>query len=551
MDNSENKIEANAKKKLAIKDFKLLSTSGNLGAYKECELTHVYLVETDSKILYHYYAVLSYEEYLECNDNLKENYLVPKLIDINKKYKLGIKQSRISFDCSRNIFEQLCNNNLIINETTFLISKFFTVLPKTHIPSCWDNEPSLLLKILKSNFWGDNYIIEFFSNQNPFKGLLSNEDFVKINKNIKGNINIDLDSINDRIGSFIFQFPVTLIKANIIPMNDWCNANFSIRIYPPFDQSDNIITIINTSLDGVMTSFHNLEGIHDNHRVELGDSHNFELFIVNKQNKLLYQHFRGNYCRYFNFGGSIGIHNSEPRIFTNSDGEKIHINLFRNDLGGGKSSNGNYEERIQKRMQHNDIIKESYDFAIFHNQRKESLAYIRKLIEQNNGNISEIWLLDPYLLSRDIIDTLYYQSLFGVKLKCIASYKKSKTLLNCSESSDNIDLDYFEKYKLEQKEYILTQSNNLGIILEYRVTHEATGFAFHDRFLFFIPKDTDAIPSAYSLGTSVNSLGKAHHIIQKVPDSRKLVYTFKKLWNLLDGENNRIIKLPEERDHEK
>jgi hypothetical protein len=99
---------------------------------------------------------------------------------------------------------------------------------------------------------------------------------------------------------------------------------------------------------------------------------------------------------------------------------------------------------------------------------------------------------------------------------------------------------------MKQKEYILTHSNNLGVILEFRVTHDTVGFDFHDRFLFFIPKDADDFPMVYSLGTSINSIGNAHHIMQKVPDSRKLVHTFQELWTLLENDNEIIIKLPEE-----
>jgi len=561
---SDNQIEADAKKILAVKDFQLLSTHGVVGAYKECELTHIFLFEIHSKTFYHYYAVLSYEEYTEPINRHKDKFLTPNLININNKYKLGIKQSRISFDSSKNIFDGLCINNLLVDEKQFFISKSFTLLPKAHIPSYWENEFPLLQKVLKTSIWGDSYIIEFFSNLNPFEELLTNKDFIKINENIKNYINIDLDSINDRIGSFVFQFPITLVEANIRPKKDWCNAEYSIKTYSPFDQNENLISIISTDLDNVITGCNNLEGICNNFFIELGDSHNLELLIINKQNKLIYKHFKGNYSRYFNIGGNIGIYNSEPRTFINSDNENISIDLFSNNFDAGKSYDGNYAERIRKRMRHNDTIKKSGKLAAFNKQRKEALAFIRKLIQQNNSNISEIWILDPYLLSKDIIDTLYYQPTKGIKLKCITSYKKSRKLLVSEPIMKNMIFQvihniynffknikprsriyYFNKYKSEQNNYFLTHSNNLGIFLEFRTTYDNIGFDFHDRFLFFIPKGSDNTPIVYSLGTSINALGKAHHIIQEVPDSKSLMHTFQYLWNLLDNKNSLIIKLPE------
>jgi hypothetical protein len=67
----ENQIEADAKKILATKDFRLLSTPGILGTYKECELTHIFLIETNTKKYFHYYALLSYEEYYEYKKELR------------------------------------------------------------------------------------------------------------------------------------------------------------------------------------------------------------------------------------------------------------------------------------------------------------------------------------------------------------------------------------------------------------------------------------------------------------------------------------------------
>jgi len=570
MISSDNQIEAKAKKLIAIKDFTLLSTPGVVGAYKECELTHIYLFEIESNKIYHYYAVLSYEEYIESNEDFKEIFLTPKPIKINNKYKLGIKQSRLSFNCAKDIFNGLCTGYLSVENKTFCISSAFTVLPKTHIPSYWDNNVPLLHKVLKPNFWGDNYIIEFFSTQNPFDGLLSSKDFTIINENIKKYINIDLESINDRIGSYVFQFPITLINADIHSKRDWCNAEYSIQTYPPFIKEKDIISIISTELDNVITGCNNIEGVCKNHLFEVGDSNNFKLLVINKENKLIYRHLKGNYLRYFNFGGGIGFYNSEPRTFTNSDNEEISIDLFSNNFDSGNLSNGNYSERIRRRMKHNNVIKASGEFAIFINERKEALFYIRDLIQKKYNDVSEIWMLDPYLLSKDIIDTLYYHTQRDIKFKCITSYKKSKLLIEpqvVKESSFFYIFKwffklfktekrksrnyYFKKYKSEQKNYFLTHSNNLGIILEYRVTHENIGFDFHDRFLFFIPKEADGIPTAYSLGTSVNSLGKAHHIIQKVPDSKELVNTFQELWKMLDNESSLIIKLPEDRNCEK
>ena len=57
--------ERSSKKKIAIDDFYLLSKTGVLGLYIECELTHIFLVEKEKSICNHYFTVCNYEEFYE------------------------------------------------------------------------------------------------------------------------------------------------------------------------------------------------------------------------------------------------------------------------------------------------------------------------------------------------------------------------------------------------------------------------------------------------------------------------------------------------------
>ena len=53
---------------------------------------------------------------------------------------------------------------------------------------------------------------------------------------------------------------------------------------------------------------------------------------------------------------------------------------------------------------------------------------------------------------------------------------------------------------------------------------------FHDRFIIF-PRNQDNPARAWSLGTSVNSLGTNHHIIQEVEDGQIIADVFEEMWN--------------------
>jgi len=533
--------ERASKKEIAIKDFYLLSKEGVIGRYIECELTHIFIIEKEKSICHHYFAICNYEEFKELDSQLRDKHITKKLIKINKKYSLGIIQKRISTDESNNLFEQLCLGTFNFKENNIVLPLNLQLLPKVHIPQYWDGTTVFLQKVLKPNFWGDTYIIEFISIDNPFSCIFTTNEFDKINLKIKELSNIDLLSINDRIGSFIFQFPITIISANCNIFFNWCKARLSIEFHNHLVQSLDIYTLVNTKFDDVITGFNAIEGIVDNFEFDLGDSNNFEYLIINKNKKIIYKHFMGNYLRHVFISGNFNIQYSEPRTIPYKKKKTVEIELFNHNLIS-VGNDHNIDDRIQNRILNNSIIKQSGDFYVFDmGQRVEALNCIREKINNYSGSSSEIWLWDPYLRCEDIFNTLYYANKIGIIMKCITSYKKIK---NLKKQFDEELID-FETFKNEQKQ-AFHSSNNIGINLEFRSTHDQIGSNFHDRFLIFLPEDNSKLPIIYSLGTSINSLGLGHHVIQRTLDPRKIVYYFDKLWLTLSADSTSlIIKLPE------
>lgn len=73
-----------------------------------------------------------------------------------------------------------------------------------------------------------------------------------------------------------------------------------------------------------------------------------------------------------------------------------------------------------------------------------------------------------------------------------------------------------------------------GVKLEFRVRTGQSGYAFHDRFL--ILPQSDGSHLAWSLGISVNALGKQHHIIQQVEHAEQIADSFLRLWDDLEAD---------------
>jgi hypothetical protein len=100
-------------------------------------------------------------------------------------------------------------------------------------------------------------------------------------------------------------------------------------------------------------------------------------------------------------------------------------------------------------------------------------------------------------------------------------------------------IDFVERQRAELD---ATQSNWRGLCLEYRVNRGPKGWRFHDRFPIFPKTDQGAL--VWSLGTSVNSLGKGHHILQRVDNGQLVMDAFEDLWECLNEPEHLIWKKP-------
>jgi len=549
-----------AKKEIGKKDFQLLPEFGTIGLYEECELTHVFLIE-EQKIFHHYYALISFEEFTEPDKNNKEKNITDELFRINKKFRLGIVQKRISLEESSDIFNQLCKGSYEFQKINFKMPEDMQLLPKTQIPSLWGYSDPMVNKILKPNLWGDKYILEFSALNNPFISIFDSNELEKINDKINELISINLSSVYDRIGSFIFQFPITVVSAHSGISRDWANAKISLSLHSLFKEEKNLLSVVTTKLDDIVTGHHSIQGKYSEKELEIGDSNNLEFKVFNTCNGIIYKHSMGNFVRNFSLNMGVSSQNSEPRTIIDCHGKTQEIHLSSYSLCASSGIRNYYDSRTKQRIVQNDILNKSGRFLNVRNgEREKALAYIKKQITEKSASCSEIWLWDPFLNDRDIIDTIYYANNTELKMKCITSYKKYKDKIDERNEYNtkklfklfirslffrNTGEKSYLKFKEEIKQGLLNNSNNLCVNLDFRAVHDNFGFDFHDRFLFFIPKDTETLPTVFSLGTSVNGLGKSHHLIQQTLDPRNIIETFNELWKLLDNDESRIIMLPE------
>lgn len=199
-----------------------------------------------------------------------------------------------------------------------------------------------------------------------------------------------------------------------------------------------------------------------------------------------------------------------------------------------------------EKRQHKWMTEYEYKHHFFKSfmagQEKEAVQTVIDICNDSDlfWDLEEVWLVDPYLSADDILRTVVYCGKYGISIKClthIASINGNRETK--IEAPENGNL--FEATVLQYRETLKKALNKQkDIKIEYRTVAGMTGIPFHDRYL--ILKCGLNKSRAWSLGISVNSLGKSHHIIQIVQSPMDVIETIDVIWNQSLGEECLIFK---------
>jgi len=191
-------------------------------------------------------------------------------------------------------------------------------------------------------------------------------------------------------------------------------------------------------------------------------------------------------------------------------------------------------------------------------EHQKALQDVRYLLVRYGKKAA--WLWDPYLSAEDILDTLFHCPYTGADLRALTDAQEIPASVSVNQTRSkfailrdcvrdllgrpiNKAISLCPSFAERQRATITAaQSNLLGLRLEYRARTGPAGWAFHDRFLIFPDLEGGAL--AWSLGTSVNALGKRHHILQRVDDGKIIADAFETLWIELNQPEHLIWKVP-------
>ena len=518
-----------------MEEYNLLVSQGNIGFYKSCEVIEMYLYDKNTGKDYNLFTILVFKE----NYHTPIKDVTPQLIKITDNIKLGIKQYILTMNMVQKNYKNLIKGKWISNHDFNDISNtdytFLKKMTKEYVPC---NDYVILNKILKNNFFNGSYILEFFDEKKNFNCILEDEEkFKTICKTIKELTNIDLYSVKDRLGNFIFQFPINLLETH---QQFDISSNYVILDFTWHDKVvkyPNCLIQIESSIDNNCVEYQIQEyNKKETQHLPINNNVPYAIRIYRKDINLLLYYTEQNSLK---ISFSIpNIRNLKNRTFKINEKEyKIPL------LNSSKSNTKNYINFIENSTNleesnklEKELILKKYPVKIENKNSKmqNPLDDIRILIEKYGYRGTYIW--DPFIRCDDVLNTLFHSPWYNAPLKALGTpnHQTINTLnieyINDNEnesktnSNDNLTIHQTEL----KKEFEKIESNFEGLNFEYRADNEGNS---HDRFIIF-PGDLKNYiePQAYSLGISINQYGKKHHILQKVLYPQQIIDEFEKKW---------------------
>lgn len=541
-------------------NFNTLINSSTLNRCNFVEVIQIILLSKKDKLCWNYFTHLLFSATF--TEQKEREYLTSSPQSINSEYKIIITREIILKADVLNVLQNAAENqkwewgaDVALLDDVFPIDPQF--IPETD-PTGSKTSDSTLVPIEQalygSNFMGGYYLCELFSAKTVLAASLSVIDRRKIQEEInKAKIGFDIESLSDRTGNIVCKIPMDIIKHKPLRLSPerGIAGQFTLEnsCAEPVECLLQIIlendhTIIETKVEEVKFSKQNeikeycIEPNRYSNRVVLSD----------RKTGIIYYAASRDYSFGSNYYSMIappqyGIQASLKRTIVVDD-KDIEVELTNiSGLGEVSIEKEIYEmEKRQQKWMTEYEYKHHFFKSFVTGQEKEAIQTVIDICNDRElfWDLEEVWLVDPYLSACDILRTVIYCGKYGISIKClthIASINGNRETRTETQESENLFKTTVSQYN-ETLNKALSKQQDLK--LEYRTVVGMTGIPFHDRYL--ILKCGLNKSRAWSLGISVNSLGKSHHIIQIVQSPMDVIETIDYIWNQSLGEECLIFK---------
>ena len=404
-----------------------------------------------------------------------------------------------------------------------------------------------LNRILKNNFWNGSYVLELFDTNKKFVMPLIEDPrrLQNLSEAVQEVIPLRIASLADRLGNILFQMPVKVLMSRFGFKHDHgisVSLAWDSRIRP---RNCRVFSMM--EFDGAIQGLGTDVASNGDVEIDTSDSSGLNQNILwdEEDHVILAASGPLSFIREMNL--TMMLTDAEPRMVVvpsrDSSVEKYRVQGIKEPIDNrvGDSDAFAYREWIHRRI-YSEERRELEHERIFvqygldndkESERRRALHDLYYLLDAHGRRGA--WLWDPFLTAVDIMRTLFHCKYHGAKLRALGTFEKRTRVEN-----DSIT---FAEWRRQQLADFNTSGNNYyGLNLEFRARHGSIGWSFHDRFLIF--PHTEREPLAWSLGTSINSLGDPHHILQRVNNGQLIVDAFLDLWNKLDAEDFLVWRHP-------
>lgn len=559
-----------------VEEQKRLLTPGTIGFYESFEITEIVGFQRDGTVT-NFLSLIVAEPGPVPEGPVVHECLTPERIELRGgEYKFGVFRFRVSTQFLIDVLERFAKTGeWRTGSKPLKVGKLQAVVPQfVHADF---NDPHPWNGVLKNNFYEGSHVLELFDTTKEASRFLLQDSrlLTELSGKIRSVVLMDIDGLSDRLGNIVIQLPITVISTGVrgSPGGDqnvrvaWHEKatprplRVSCEIYgdSTVDAFDSKTVGVPPDPTGSNLKLRSPGGgartyvWDDENQVLLGASP-VQTFLVMAGISLhaISIEAPGEPKREF----SIPVKGGAPCV------KEVELKRVNQPYFVGSSPERPREpwrsERVLKLSSRQlQERKEFVQYGQFTGRsRKDALADIHWLLEMHGA--MGAWLWDPFLDAKDVLQTLFFSPHRNSDLRALSNGNSVEATVDQEEDDDedqavaagmpspgaalaSSSIDGSGVWKNEQCAVLNTHcGNRIGLKLDFRLRRKGAGWKFHDRFLIFPQGDGRAL--AWSLGTSVNSLGTSHHILQRVSNGELVQNAFLSLWDLLEQEPYQVWK---------
>lgn len=540
-----------------------LLDSGSIGIFQCCQVDQVVLLDQASNTAWNYFTHVYFSGKYTTE---MESELLRSPVSLGKNLKLFVSR----YSMRKEKFKECVCSALLTNIWSYTDSKiteghqidgaFSTpakyVAENDPTGSLYNSVIPLEKSLYGSNFIGNYYIFEVYARGDSIKKMLSDKDIKHIQSVLRGcKLNYRLDELTDRIGNIVCRFDVETIKVSPKKLGNYGMVH-SYELAPNIEHGVNLHYHIEQEHDRLIYEYID-EDIYlkPGEVIERGvEPYQCKTTITVtdlKTNLILFRAI-SDQSIYSNYRGQI-----TPGTLVATP-----VHDYRTIKVGGKVQSipldkarflGRLEFLIEmteagKRQQkwEDDFFKQQKYLNVYTTgEHEKAILDLRSIINgQLLWDLQEIRVVDPYLSPEDILKTVAFCEKRDIRVCCLTDIHTISRNRNVkkeilSEESKETNENSYNKILLQFRQQLEEGiGSDTDLRLSFRTVHGNNGMSFHDRYL--ILKYRINKTRVWSLGTSINSLGKNHHIMQIIESPILIDSFFDEVWQKTENAECKI-----------